>query len=73
MAPGARGCHGRSHLAWLSEHLQGGVGWATQVMELCCHRGGGLPAVHGESVGKLEGRGLLTWAPVPSPFLSLLS
>jgi hypothetical protein len=42
------------------------------VMELYCHRGGGLPAVHGESVGKLEGRGLLTWAPVPLPFLSSL-
>ena len=54
---------------WLgSASICEGEWGATQVMELCCHRGGGLPAVHGESLGKLEGKGLLTWAPVPSPF-----
>ena len=59
---------------WLgSASICEGEWGATQVMELCCHRGDGLPAVHGESLGKLEGRGLLTWAPVPSPFPSSLS
>ena len=33
------------------------MGRATQLVGLCCHRGGDLPAVHRESVGKLEGGG----------------
>jgi len=37
---------------------------------LCCHRGGDLSAVHGESVGELEGGvAYLGSCPIPIPFI----
>ena len=50
---------GQTHLAWLGK---GGARYpAVEVVH--CHRDD-LPAVDGESAGKLTGREVLTWAPI---------
>jgi len=51
----AGGCHGWTHLAWLSEHSQGRLEVGYSAGGLCCHCGDDLPAVHGESLGELAG------------------